>query len=287
MNILEKSRAEKVNIRKATIEDMTFIMFCAEKEGWNPGIEDGKVFYETDPNGFYIAEVDEKRVGCVSGVAYDDRYGFLGLYIVIPEYRNRGIGKKLFAKALEYLGKRTIGLDGVVDMQESYKAYGFRPLYRNARFKCEGGGTLPKTLCSIDKVPFETLNEFDRKVFGMDRTKFIRNWIAMPNAKGLAFCGKDEGLHGYGVIRKCKAGYKIGPLFAQEPAIAIDLFEGLKSLAPGNEIFLDVPNTNLNALNLAKSYGMEKVFETIRMYNRILLSPNLGYTYGVTSFELG
>lgn len=87
----------------------------AAAEGWNPGIHDVKLFYEADPEGFFIAEVAGRPIGCAPAVAYDDSFGFLGLFVVKPEFRRTGIGMKLTGKCLGYLGERNVGLDGIVE----------------------------------------------------------------------------------------------------------------------------------------------------------------------------
>jgi len=60
---------------KTTIEVMhpEDLAFCAEQaklEGWNPGLHDMDVFYETDPSGWFKA-VDEqgRMIGSISAVA--------------------------------------------------------------------------------------------------------------------------------------------------------------------------------------------------------------------------
>ena len=50
----------------------------------------------------------------MSAVAYGDGFGFIGLYIVKPEFRGKGLGMRLWEAGMAYLGDRNIGLDGVV-----------------------------------------------------------------------------------------------------------------------------------------------------------------------------
>ena len=51
-------------------------------EGWNPGQHDAECFHAVDPNGFLLGLIHGKPVGCISAAAYDDQFGFIGLYIV-------------------------------------------------------------------------------------------------------------------------------------------------------------------------------------------------------------
>lgn len=70
------------------------------KEGWNPGLYDADVFYKTDPKGFFLGFLDGKPIASISAVAYDDKFGFLGFYIVKPEYRDKGFGIKIWNERL-------------------------------------------------------------------------------------------------------------------------------------------------------------------------------------------
>jgi hypothetical protein len=87
------------------------------------------------------------------------------------------------------------------------------------------------------------------------------------------------------VLRACRRRFKIGPLFADDPHIAGTLFQGLASRVPGQPIFLDTPEANPAAIELAKRHGMEPVFETARIKG----SPagRIDRCFGVTTFELG
>jgi hypothetical protein len=95
-------------------------------------------------------------------------------------------------------------------------------------------------------------------------------------------------LGGYGLIRKCRQGYKIGPLFADDPDQAETIFLKLCSFAEeGEKVYLDIPERNQAALILAERYGLKEVFGTARMYNREEPKIALDKIFGVTTFELG
>ena len=95
-------------------------------------------------------------------------------------------------------------------------------------------------------------------------------------------------VRGYGVIRPCFRGWKIGPLFARDADAADILFEQLIQHIPdGNPFVLDVPEPNAAAMNLVQRHGMKEVFATARMYTGPFPKVNLDWTFGITTFELG
>lgn len=280
-------KIQKVEIRKMRREEAGFAIEMAAAEGWNPGIHDGELFYEADHEGFFIAEVEGKPVGCASAVAYNDSFGFFGLYVVKPEFRKKGIGMKLTKKCLEYLENRNIGIDGVVENEKKYQqVMKFRSSYSNLRFEGRGGGEIPDGLIEISEVPFEKLLVYDRKMFPAPRSGFLKKWVNQPDSYTFAALEKGD-LKGYGVIRKCRRGYKIGPLFADDRVTAEKIFLALRASVPEETIYLDVPEPNTKAMEIAKKYHMNVMFKTIRMYSLKEPDIRLDRVYGVTSFELG
>jgi hypothetical protein len=98
---------------------------------------------------------------------------------------------------------------------------------------------------------------------------------------------RDGGLAGWGVIRPCRKGHKIGPLVADDRATAEAVLSALLARVGGGEIFLDVPDINREAIALAQDFGLAPVFETARMYTGAISPLRLERVFGVTSFELG
>jgi ribosomal protein S18 acetylase RimI-like enzyme len=267
-------------------EEVDWALDLAAAEGWNPGLHDAGAFYAADPHGFLLGELDGEPVGCISAVAYDEGYGFIGLYIVRPEFRGRGYGFALWQAAMAYLGERNVGLDGVVAQQENYRRSGFRLANRNVRYaRADSPLKGEDRTVSVADVPRAALAEFDRRHFPAPRAAFLDAWLAMPNSNTRAVLDGDT-LRGYGTIRSCRSGYKIGPLFADDAEIAEALFRSLSAGAEG-EVYLDVPEPNVAAVHLAHRHGFTPVFETARMYTGPTPSVDLDRVFGVTTFELG
>jgi hypothetical protein len=90
------------------------------------------------------------------------------------------------------------------------------------------------------------------------------------------------------MIRRCRVGHKIGPLVADEPAVASALYDALGArVPPGDAVYLDVPLPNERAVELTRARGLKPVFETARMYAGPAPAIELQRVYGVTTFELG
>jgi hypothetical protein len=114
----------------------------------------------------------------------------------------------------------------------------------------------------------------------------LRAWLAMPDSRARVYW-RGGAITGFGMARRCREGVKIGPLFADDETAAEALFGSLAGLAPGERVFLDLPEPNVAASALARRHGLEPVFETARMYRGPAPTLPLGRIYGITSFELG
>lgn len=194
--------SNRFNIRNMARNEVgDFAIEWAAREGWNPGFHDADCFFATDPNSFFVGILDGEPIGCISTVAYDETFGFLGFYIVKPEYRGQGFGFQIWKKGMAYLGNRNVGLDGVV--------------------------------------------------------------------------------------RVCRKGFKIGPLFANDKMIAENLFQSLTSQIKNQPVYLDIPEINPEAQELVKKWDMKMVFETARMYTKNKPNLPIHQIFGVTTFEVG
>ena len=277
-------------VRTMRRDEIDLAIEFAAAEGWNPGLRDASCFHAADPGGFLVAEHRGRAVGCISAVSYARRFGFIGLYIVAPQWRGQGIGRRLWAAGMARLAGQVVGLDGVPAQQDYYRRSGFTLAWQNVRFAGVAERTArtePAHIVPLGRVPFEALCADDLRVFPAPREAFLRCWIEMPDATGLAWM-EDGRLAGWGLVRRCRAGHKIAPLVAQRPAIASALYAGLcESVPAGDAVYLDVPMLNADALALARAQGLQGVFETARMYAGPAPALELRRVYGITTFELG
>ena len=281
--------AAAFRITQLTGDAVSLAIDWAAAEGWNPGLHDATCFAAADATGFFVGLEGDQPVATISVVKYGRTFAFLGLYIVKPGFRGKGYGYALWRHALATAEDRNVGLDGVLAQQDNYRRSGFELAYRNIRYRGVRGAAAPldARIVPLSAVPLAETLAYDRAFFPDERSAFLRCWIAQPGTKAVAAL-RGGRIAGYGVIRPSREGMKIGPLFADDAALAEGIFTALAQRAPeGSAIFLDVPESNAAALALAQRHGMSAVFETARMYTGTAPALPLQRLYGVTSFELG
>lgn len=274
-------------VRPMSLDEVqTLAVPWAAAEGWNPGPHDAAVFFAADPQGFFVAEAGGEPLGCISAVNYGDAYCFLGFFLVRTELRGQGIGRAMSQAALAHAGQRILGLDGVVAQQDNYRSAGFELAFKSVRYARPGGGADPGGTVELAALSWETVLAYDTAHFPALRPAFLRGWLALPGATALGVLRGDD-LAGYGVIRPCREGFKIGPLFAAGPGEAHTLYQALASRAQGETVYLDAPHNNLAAMALAQELGMQPVFEAARMYKNGKPQWLADEVFGITTFELG
>jgi len=277
-------------IRCMTRSHLSTAMHWAAREGWNPGLHDGDALHGLDPEGFLMGWLGDGPVASISCVRYSPHYAFLGFYIVDPLLRGHGLGKAIWGASLEHVRGCVVGLDGVVTQQHNYRGAGFELAWYNVRYQGAGrsaaAATVPHVV-PLSDIRFEALAAYERAFHPEPRLAFLRAWVQMPQSHALGWW-QDGELRGYGVIRACVDGHKLAPLCADTPAIAEALFEALCARVPATDkVFMDVPDCNAAATQLALRQGMQATFPTARMYRGP--APQLAFSrlYGLTSLEVG
>jgi ribosomal protein S18 acetylase RimI-like enzyme len=283
-----------LDIRPASAAEFAVAVEWAAAEGWNPGLDDLPAFHAADPGGFFLGWIDGRPVSSISVVRYGKSFGFLGFYIVRPDHRGGGAGLATWNHGMAYLaGCTTVGLDGVMAQQANYRKSGFVLAGRNVRHS--GAPALPASgldavaIRAVTAGDLPAVRHYDRAFFPAPRDSFVNIW-AQPDSlarRTALIAAADGGIVGYGVIRACRSGHKIGPLFADDAATAEALFVGLCRTVPGEAVSLDTPEGNQAAVGLARRFGLQPVFETARMYRGPAPTLPVARTYGITTFELG
>ncbi len=275
-----------LTIRNMTRDEVRTAVEWADKEGWNPGLHDADAFYTAAPSAFFVGEIAGEMVASVSLVDYPGDLSFFGMNIVRKDMRGQGIGRRMVEFVLERGKGRNIGADGVPAMIPHYQKMGFRAAYRNYRFRGWGDEDRGHDLVLACNVPFEDLVEYDRRIFTAPREEFLHSFLFQERTTALV-CLHDKAIAGYGAIRPCRLGYRVGPLFADNRRTAEKVLRALISTIPGEKFFIDVPETNAEGMALASILHTAEVFRTVRIYTRALPAIPMDHVFGVTTLELG
>lgn len=274
--------------RMQSSEELDLAIRWAAQEGWNPGLQDSKTFYQADRNGFFLGELDGEPIAVGSMVCYNRHVAFSGLYIVKPEFRGKGYGWRLTQARTQYAGDRLCGLDGVLENVDKYARIGFKKAYLSTRYQ----GIAPEittphsALMPLTNIALNDIISYEKPLFPAPRPAFLDAWIKQEEAHALGYI-ENQQLKGYTVVRPAQSGYKVGPLFADTLAIAEHLLLGIFSKISGQPVSVDVPEINKESIQLMQKYALQPGFQVARMYRNGIPMLDIPRIYGLTSFELG
>ena len=275
-------------IRGLEASDGAFIRGLIARQGWNGGRHDVETFATADPGAWLVAEVDGRPVGVTLATRWNDAFGWIGVYLVDPDFRGRGIGLALFGAALDRLEPRSVGLDGDPRQQDNYRRSGFVDVHGNTRWYgpagvwSETGEVVPPS-----DVPFDALVAIDAQALGSERPSLLRAWIDQPEAVSVAAV-RGGHVVGFATARPASDGWKVGPVHALDADVAATVIAGaVAHLAPETTCWLDTPDPNTAAADLLRAHGYEAAPTSGLMVRGTPPPADLGISFAITAHEVG
>lgn len=234
--------ADQVEIRALALSDLTAVMQLKTLAGWNQTEADWRRVLAHDPAGCYAAWVDGRLVGTATSTAYGTELAWIGMVLVDPAFRRRGIATALMRAVLHYLnarGVQTIKLDATAAGRPVYAALGFVEESLIERWEGVAPFSLPLGAgreMTADDWP--QVLALDRRAFGAARAQML---ISL-RAEALTALVLTEGaqLSGFALARSGSARSYLGPLVATTEAAAQTLLDAALSRLAGQPVFIDL-----------------------------------------------
>jgi GNAT superfamily N-acetyltransferase len=238
--------------------------------GWNQTEADWKRFLLGSPKGCFVMEDGAKVVGTATTLSYEDRFAWIGMVLVDPEYRNRGIGTKLLERAIEYLdetGIPTLKLDATPLGKPLYEKLGFVTEYeierwilkRTAQQERGANSARPSAAQLAEAVAY------DREVFGADRGALLRSLNEQGSDLTQAI-GNGKHLQGYAFGRHGLFADHLGPWMARDNEAATKLLTNFLRQSARATVVVDCLNSNTTATEILRNAGFSVARPLTRMY---------------------
>ncbi len=256
--------------------DIPFGMVLKDLAGWNQLPVDWERFQEYEPDGCFLVRCEGRPGGTAITIAYEQLFGWVGMVLVHPDMRRRGLGTALLMAGIEYLegrGVAAVKLDATPMGKELYDTIGFVDEYRLARWQGRGRNVAPPSgLRELGLTDLDTLAAFDQPIFGADRKRVLRRLLAEP---AIRVAGEFEGdeLQGYAAIRPGQKALYFGPWIAQGAETAERLWQWGLAMGADAPMFVDVLDPAPHGRELVSASGFEQQRELIRMYRGTNVSP--------------
>ncbi len=295
MKISDTIHSENITIKEMSLTDLETALTWAKEEKWNPGKFDYHSYYAMGKENFLGLHINGEMIGSISIIQYKKSFAFIGLFIVKKEYRGQGYGKKLWDYSIKNIeNTSSISLYSVPQQISRYQKNNFFDNVKNSRFQMnksvEFDISRSDEIKEIDNFYYNKMIEYDQNLWKSSRNDFFN--CALKKPETFAFISFDENkkVNGYGLIRPCIEGYRIGPLYANSIESAKSLTKFLLSKIPKeSQVIFDIPNENKLSIIFADYFKLDHYSEADTMLMTKGESYKKGdeYCYGLASLEIG
>lgn len=213
-----------------------------EQAQWNQTERDWRRLFQFPSGGCFGAFLDKRLIGTVTTVAYGTELAWLGMMLVDPDYRRRGLGTRLMQAALEHLqgiGVNSIKLDATPSGRPLYESMGFRPEGKVERWEGMAQPGVKKKGPDWDERLRPALYALDRLAFGADRSTILASLIADSPVAPLVAMDQEGRLEGFALARSGRRAFYIGPVAARSQRPALALLDGMLERLAGEKVYLD------------------------------------------------
>ncbi len=278
-----------INIRLMRREDIDIGLELCRFAGWNQVRSHWETLLALAPEGVFAAEVEGQVRGTGSAVNYGTRTAWIGMILVHPEFRRRGIATHLMNRCIERLREKrieSVKLDATDQGRPVYLKLGFkdeRPICRYAG-RCGPGGSRDSSIRPIRGGDWASIAEMDRTAFGADRLALLR----LLDQEGRSALVESAGtVRAYGFGRKGFHASSIGPVVAADAEAARNVILALLATLPAGQVYWDLMPDNVPCRELAESLGFTVARRLVRMYLGEMHPGQVEMIYGGAGFELG
>jgi GNAT superfamily N-acetyltransferase len=241
--------------------DVARALALSAKVGWNQTAGDWRLFIAHGRT-IGLFDGDEGLVATAAALPYPNGFGYISMVIVEPEWRRRGLARRLMGECIETLRgqARASLLDATPAGALVYRGLGFVELATTERWEGEGGAVVQAGSTADRLAPddLHKLIEADALAFGSQRRFLVEDFLARP---GTVAWGYDDG---YLVMREGHRATQIGPLVATSPETARVLLATAIANARGR-VFLDLFITWPDLAALLETCGFKRQRPFIRM----------------------
>ncbi len=260
---------DPIQLREMTLEDVPFGMELSALAGWNQNQEDWKFFIETNPEGNYIASFHGTVAGTVTTIPYEEKFSWIGLALVHPDYRRRGIGRRLLNAAIYYAQPfGVIRLDATSEGRKLYRTLGFKDealWERMVRLPNHVHTLSHPGILPLQKENISQILKLDISAFGASRKQLLAH--LHTHFPDLSFChiSNDE-IHGYCLGRKGRLYHQIGPVVATNIEIAKSLLNTYINTWKDYPVTIDTFTHNSEWITYLQQLGFNSRRTLYRMY---------------------
>jgi GNAT superfamily N-acetyltransferase len=267
-------RSLSVRLRPMTHADIPLGMRLKELAGWNQTAVDWRLLLDAGRG--WVAAHSGVEVGTATLLPYGDAFSWIGMVLVDPAWRRRGVGTALLHTAIDAARAHGIArLDATPQGAPLYEALGFRPEYGISRMvRRQASHDAPPAdapavtdeVLPLDGATLADAVRFDAPIFGAERRTVLA--ALASEARRYAFGWSRGGeIRGYCLGRSGSSAEQIGPVVAESPEGARALLTAALRACPDRPVIVDALDDQVGWIAHLSGLG----FTTERPFVRMAL----------------
>jgi predicted N-acetyltransferase YhbS len=260
--------AEELEIRLLEEGDVAEAMRLKAAARWNQTEEDWLRLLRLCPSGCFAATAGARLVGTTTTTVYGRELAWVGMVLVDPEFRRRGIATALVRAALEALDAAavaTVKLDATPEGAPVYEALGFEAELHIERWVGVARAKASPARAAEGAPDPAQIFELDRRAFGADRSELLSALLEESCVTPAVSMGADGRLRGYALARRGALSDYVGPLVAEEAETAAALLDDVLNRLNAGCVCVDLNTTYAGGARVLEARGFVKQRELIRM----------------------
>ena len=256
-----------IEIRLLFEADLPAALRLTDLIHWNQTESDWRRLIQLEPNGCFCATSKGEVVATTTTTTFGTDLAWIGMVLVDPEYRRRGIATRLMERALDYLGKKdvaTVKLDATPLGRPVYENLGFKQQSLIERW--EGIASTSAIASSIpDSEVRKEIFKMDHQEFGADRSMLMGLLIKEASIQLQSTTDVDGRLTGFALARRGRVATYLGPVLAEGTSEASRLLDGLLGQLVGQRVYIDLNMNFGGGTQILSDRGFAKQRDLVRM----------------------
>ena len=261
-----------LRIKRMQPKDIAFAVRLTDQEEWGITPSALRRLMRLNPRGCFIAYEGITRIGLTTTTVYGKELAWIGNVIVDVDHRGMHMGQSLVEHAVAFLQKSNVKHIALYCFNEREKFYENLGFVKDTQFiRLRRGAARPKHYenpsQSFEPPTLAKVMAADRKAFGADRSKLIRD-VLHEKAGWYIGSGRDTSSASFLMAREYSDDYEFGPWVCTNPLHDDPdemLNRALTVIRPA-PVEISCLQNNRGAVHTLKAHEFRKVREGYRMF---------------------
>ncbi|PEF07356.1 GNAT family N-acetyltransferase [Bacillus thuringiensis] len=282
----------EIRVERLRKEQIGDIVALSSYIGWDYNREEIDTVFNS---GIVYGVWNERKelIASAAIILYGEALASIGMVIVHPNYKGRGIGKVITNSCMSSVSAQTpIMLIATDEGKPLYEKLGFRVVSYVSKYICNSYNVNDYCVGNEDymvkyeECDLEKIIKIDENAFGTNRKVFLKKRI-MQSEQCNVVKDKEQNVLGYGLSIQTPENKIIGPVVAKNNAMAMRIVHDL-ARGHNGKLRMDVPEGKNDFMKELEIAGFKKVnTPPIMMKNSNRLLKRNGELYSIAAQIFG